>query len=83
VVHNILVPISYESRLVKIKLDEQTTKKLDKEISNISYATEEQIEQAKKKTATIDAVVGHPDRSNIRSIGQSITQIFSISVSYF
>jgi type I restriction enzyme R subunit len=52
------VPISYESRLVKIKLDEQTTKKLDKEISNISDATEEQIEQAKKKTATIDAVVG-------------------------
>jgi type I restriction enzyme R subunit len=29
------VPISYESRLVKIKLDEQTTKKLDKEISNM------------------------------------------------
>jgi hypothetical protein len=26
-----LVPISYESRLVKIKLDEQTTKKLNKE----------------------------------------------------
>jgi type I restriction enzyme R subunit len=53
------VPISYESRLVKIKLDEQTTKKLDKEISNISDATEEQIEQAKKKTATIDAVVNY------------------------
>lgn len=56
------VPISYESRLVKIKLDEATAKKLDEEINEISDATEEQIEKAKKKTATIDAVVGHPDR---------------------
>ncbi len=56
------VPISYESRLVKIKLDEKTAKKLDDEINEISDATEEQIEKAKKKTATIDAIVGHPDR---------------------
>lgn len=56
------VPISYESRLIKIKLDEQTSKKLDDEINNITDATEEQLEKAKKKTTTIDAVVGHPDR---------------------
>ncbi len=56
------VPISYESRLIKIKLDEKTSKKLDNEINDISDATEEQIEKAKKKTATINAVVGHPDR---------------------
>jgi type I restriction enzyme R subunit len=56
------VPISYESRLIKIKLDEQTAQKLDDEINNISDATEDQIEKAKKKTATIDAVVGHPER---------------------
>ncbi|MDO6490174.1 MULTISPECIES: type I restriction endonuclease subunit R [unclassified Cellulophaga] len=56
------VPISYESRLIKIKLDEKTAKKLDDEINDISDATEEQLEKAKKKTATIDAVVGHPDR---------------------
>lgn len=56
------VPISYESRLVKIKLDEATAKKLDEEINEISDATEEQLEKAKKKTTTIDAVVGHPDR---------------------
>ena len=68
------VPISYESRLVKIKLDEQTTKKLDKEISNISDATEEQIEQAKKKTATIDAVVGHPDR--LKDVAKDIVDHF-------
>ncbi|RSK40408.1 type I restriction endonuclease subunit R [Mangrovimonas spongiae] len=56
------VPISYESRLIKIKLDEETSKQLDDEINDIEGATEEQIEKAKKKTATIDAVVGHPDR---------------------
>lgn len=56
------VPISYESRLIKIKLDAQTAQKLDDEINDISDATEDQIEKAKKKTATIDAVVGHPER---------------------
>ena len=56
------VPISYESRLVKIKLDEATAKSIDEEINAISDATEEQLEKAKKRTTTIDAVVGHPDR---------------------
>ena len=56
------VPISYESRLVKIKLDEATAKNIDEEINAISDATEEQLEKAKKRTTTIDAVVGHPDR---------------------
>jgi type I restriction enzyme R subunit len=56
------VPISYESRLVKIKLDEATAKNIDEEINDISDATEEQLERAKKRTTTIDAVVGHPDR---------------------
>ncbi len=45
------VPISYESRLVKIKLDEKTAKKLDKEINQICDATEEQIEKAKKRNS--------------------------------
>lgn len=56
------VPISYESRLIKIKLDDATVATIDAEINAISEATEEQLEKAKKKMATIDAVVGHPDR---------------------
>jgi type I restriction enzyme R subunit len=48
--------------LVKIKLDKKTAKDLDDEINNIADTTEEQLEKAKKKTATIDAVVGHPGR---------------------
>ena len=68
------VPISYEARLVKIKLDEATSKKLDEEINDISDATEDQLEKAKKKTATIDAVVGHPDR--IKDVAQDIVTHF-------
>lgn len=68
------VPISYESRLIKIKLDEKTAKKLDDEINDISDATEEQLEKAKKKTATIDAVVGHPDR--LKDVAKDIVTHF-------
>ena len=68
------VPINYESRLIKIKLDEKTAKALDDEINNISDATEEQIEKAKKKTATIDAVVGHPDR--LKDVAKDIVTHF-------
>lgn len=56
------VPISYESRLVKIKLDGEIAATIDAEINAISDVTEEQLEKAKKKTTTIDAVVGHKDR---------------------
>ena len=68
------VPISYESRLVKIKLDEKTAKKLDDEINDIADSTEEQIEKAKKKTATIDAVVGNPDR--LKDVAKDIVMHF-------
>ncbi len=68
------VPISYESRLIKIKLDEKTTKALDEEINEIEGATEEQLEKAKKKTATIDAVVGHPDR--LKDVAKDIVHHF-------
>ncbi|TDX86572.1 type I restriction endonuclease subunit R [Epilithonimonas xixisoli] len=56
------VPISYESRLVKIKLDGEIAATIDAEINAISDVTEEQLEKAKKKTTTIDAVVGQKDR---------------------
>ncbi|MBD0725537.1 DEAD/DEAH box helicase [Flavobacterium sp. L1I52] len=68
------VPISYESRLIKIKLDETTAADIDEEINAISDATEEQLEKAKKKMATIDAVVGHPDR--LKDIAKDIVTHF-------
>ena len=68
------VPISYESRLIKIKLDDATTSTIDAEINAISDATEEQLEKAKQKVATIDAVVGHPDR--LKDIAKDIVSHF-------
>ena len=68
------VPISYESRLIKIKLNDATTATIDAEINAISDATEEQLEKAKQKVATIDAVVGHPDR--LKDIAKDIVTHF-------
>ncbi|CAH8283106.1 type I restriction enzyme R subunit [Mariniflexile fucanivorans] len=68
------VPISYESRLIKIKLDDATTATIDAEINAISGATEEQLEKSKQKVATIDAVVGHPDR--LKDIAKDIVYHF-------
>jgi len=75
------VPISYESRLIKIKLDEQKAKELDDEINSIEGATEEQIEKAKKKTATIDSVVGDPDR--LKDVAKDIVAHFEARQNVF
>lgn len=56
------VPISYESRLVKIKLNEEITKSIDAKIDDIEGATEAQIEKAKTKSAAIEKIVGKDDR---------------------
>ncbi|WP_452223643.1 type I restriction endonuclease subunit R [Lacinutrix chionoecetis] len=56
------VPISYESRLVKIKLNEEVTKSIDSQIDEIEGATEEQIEKAKTASAAIEKIVGKDDR---------------------
>ena len=75
------VPISYESRLIKIKLDEKKAKELDDEINSIEGATEEQIEKAKKKTATIDSVVGDPDR--LKDVAKDIVSHFEARQNVF
>ena len=56
------VALSYESRLVKIKFNDDIATTIDAQIDDIEGATEEQIEKAKQKNAQINAVVGHPER---------------------
>jgi type I restriction enzyme R subunit len=56
------VPLSYESRLVKIKFNDEVSKKVDDLVDEIEDATPEQIEKAKKRNAQINKIVGHPDR---------------------
>lgn len=68
------VPISYESRLVKIKMNEEVANKIDYAVDEIEGATEEQKEKAKKKNAQIDAIVGHPER--IQDISKDIINHF-------
>ncbi len=68
------VPISYESRLVKIRMNQEAVKQIDYAIDEIEGATEEQKEKAKKKNSQIDAIVGHPDR--LRDISKDIIEHF-------
>lgn len=68
------VPISYESRLVKIKMNSEAVAKIDAAIDEIPDATPEQKEKAKKRNAQIDAIVGHPER--IADIAKDVIQHF-------
>lgn len=68
------VALSYESRLVKIKFNDDVSETIDGLVDDIDGATEEQIEKAKKKNAQINAVVGHPDR--LKDIAKDIVTHF-------
>lgn len=68
------VPISYESRLVKIKMNQEAISKIDYAVDEIQWATEEQKEKAKKRNAQIDSIVWHPDR--LRDIAKDIVEHF-------
>lgn len=57
------VPLSYESRLIKIRMNEQAIAQIDEAIDEeLPDAIAEQIDYAKKKNAQIDAIVWHPER---------------------
>ncbi|MCS6983467.1 MAG: type I restriction endonuclease subunit R [Candidatus Absconditabacterales bacterium] len=68
------VPISYESRLVKIIHNQEVVNKIDYAIDEIEGATPAQKERAKKKNAQLDTIVGHPDR--LKDIANDIVQHF-------
>jgi type I restriction enzyme R subunit len=68
------VPISYESRLVKIKLNKDVTDKIDELIEGIDNTTEGQIEKYKSKNSQINAIVGHKDR--IKEVANDIVTHF-------
>ncbi|MBL4890163.1 MAG: type I restriction endonuclease subunit R, partial [Candidatus Lindowbacteria bacterium] len=68
------VPLSYESRLVKIKFNESASKQMDALVDNIKGASDEQLEKSKKKNAQINAVIGHPDR--LKDIAKDIVNHF-------
>lgn len=68
------VPISYESRLVKIRFNDDVSNKIDTLVSQIPWATDEQIEKAKKQNAQINAIVWNPER--LEDIAKDIVHHF-------
>lgn len=68
------VPLSYESRLVKIKINKEKLEQIDEEIKLISWATEEQLENSKKRIAKVESIVGDSDR--LKDIAKDIIYHF-------
>lgn len=65
VLDNATVPIFYENRVAKLKLDECVLHDIDEEYQYISYndeATEEVIEQSKSELAKLETVIGSKER---------------------
>jgi type I restriction enzyme, R subunit len=75
------VPISYESRLVKIKMNNEAVAKIDTAIDEIDEITPEQKEKAKKRNAQIDAIVGHPER--LADIARDLVEHFEARQAVF
>ncbi|GFO75920.1 type I restriction enzyme, R subunit [Bathymodiolus platifrons methanotrophic gill symbiont] len=68
------VPLSYESRLVKIKFNKDDNEKIDELIEGIEGATDEQLEKAKNKNSQVNAIIGHPER--LKDISKDIVTHF-------
>lgn len=75
------VPLSYESRLVKIKFNKDASEKIDELVAEIEGASEEQLEKAKKKNARINAIIGHPER--LKDIARDIVTHFEARQAVF
>jgi len=75
------VPLSYESRLVKIRFNQESSAQIDQLVSEIEGATEEQLERAKKKNAQINAIIGHPER--LKDVAADIVSHFEARQSVF
>lgn len=60
------VPIYYENRTPKLKLNEDMLKQIDKEYAKLAgESTEIEIEKSKTDLSGIEAIVGSPDRLNM------------------
>ena len=75
------VPISYESRLVKIKFNREVSEKIDELVDAIKGESDEQIEKSKSKNAQINAILGHPER--VRDVAKDIVEHFEARQALF
>ncbi len=75
------VPISYESRLIKIKMDRTALAKIDYAVDEVLCENDEQREDAKKKNAQINAIIGNEDR--LKDVATDIVSHFEMRQSVF
>ena len=75
------VPLSYESRLVKIKFNDDYVRKIDDLVGSIKGASDDQLEKSKKKNAQVNAIVGHSDR--LKDIATDIVTHFEARQAVF
>ena len=70
------VRIYYESRLAKIKLNEELVEKIDEEVKGVEEESAEyQVEYSKTKWSRLEAIVGNKER--LQSIASDIVNHFS------
>ena len=68
------VPISYESRLVKIKLEQEAINKIDYAVEEVLEWTDDENQKSKKRNAQINAIVWHKDR--LKDVAKDIVEHF-------
>ena len=56
------VPINYESRLIKVWIDQTILENIEEEIETFEWATEEQKQAVKTRLAQLDTLVWNPER---------------------
>ncbi len=68
------VPINYESRLIKIWVEQKVLDKIENEINEFDWATDEQKESIKSRIAQLDTLVWNPER--LKTLAKDLVEHF-------
>ena len=68
------VPINYESRLIKIWVDQEVLDKIEMDIEEYEWATEEQKQTVKTKLSQLDTLVWNPER--LKTLAEDLVSHF-------
>ena len=68
------VPINYESRLIKIWVDQEVLDKIEMDIEEYEWATEEQKQTVKTRLSQLDTLVWNPER--LKTLAEDLVSHF-------
>ena len=68
------VPINYESRLIKIWVDQEVLDKIELDIEEYEWATEEQKQTVKTRLSQLDTLVWNPER--LKTLAEDLVSHF-------